>query len=451
MKLFQRKPNTGSKTTADVSTFEGALSRGIECRPNEIPTFRRMRTNPVIAIARMAAHAPIKASGPVSFQAEGSEAAVEACEKYLSPIWSHYLRQVLFAMDYGYSVAEVVWARGPDAFYPVRIRGLMPEDCKAMVSKETGTVDAVEWNRKITLPEGSFVWFTYGGEGDNPYGESRLRNCYKAWKTWESAIDRLDRYLSKVAGVIPMIEYPEGESFDATGNKKDNFELAKKLLEALSSGQGVVMPNVLAKYATDFAARGITPNDLKAWTIGFIETKGTHGPDFEASLRTLDRYMVRGYLCPERSITEGTHGTKAESEVQSEFVIHEGEDFLKLAAEEFDRRIRRPFVEWNFGTAAADDIKTVAPTIVDENLAFIRGIVEKVLTTPATFSVLSSLIEIDSMFDLSGVPMRPGVDIAAELDNAKADASVVNTPPEDPNAPGAVLSRIYRSVFSEAV
>ena len=114
--------------------------------PANADTYRRMRQNPTLALARMVATAPIKAGAEdvVYLVEEHSglpESLAERADLALRPHFQRYVRDALMALDYGYAPFETVWGRGDadgPVLAPTKIKPLHPDVTEAKVNPDTG-------------------------------------------------------------------------------------------------------------------------------------------------------------------------------------------------------------------------------------------------------------------------------------------------------------------------
>ena len=370
------------------------------------PTYRLMRNNPTIAIARMAATAPIKAAAwSIEQRDDAPEGAVELVERSIEPVLRLIVREMIRSLDYGFQSFELVWDFDGRHIFVRKVKPLMPDLTTIMADKDTGAFAGLKQGEIILEPVKSLL-FTYDGEGSNFYGRSRNENIRKVWMNWLTTMDRMGKYVNKISGVIPMVRYPIGKSLDADGSEEDNFDIARKVLAQLGQGHGVAWPVELAGWAEDMARSGVDPEKLYAWRISFLETKGQHGSSFVNIMRALDVWLIRGWLVPERAVTEGQHGTKAEAEAHIDIAIQGSEEVLSDIALAINWHLIDKILIVNFGPEAAGAVWASPAPLADAGKQLVRTIVEKVLTQPATADMLLSLLNIDAMLEQAGLPKR---------------------------------------------
>ena len=257
----------------------------------------------------------------------------------------------------------------------------------------------------MTLEPGKCFLFTYDGEAGNFYGRSRHESIRThAWGPWTELSRKRNQYFAKVAGVVPVIEYPEGESRDAHGAVQSNFDLARAVLQNLGQGKGVAMPNIFARYAGDLARSGIDLEQLKAWHISFLETNEQHGREFTETMRHLESLMLRGWLVPERAVTEGQYGTKAEAGEHAKLALTAAELLLEDILRCVNWYLVNPLVVLNFGRRAENSVTLVRGGLDPAEQAFFRELIQKVLAAPSNVQTLWEMLDVEAMLDGVGLP-----------------------------------------------
>ncbi|HPS52800.1 MAG TPA: hypothetical protein PLK08_04530, partial [Phycisphaerae bacterium] len=247
----------------------------------------------------------------------------------------------------------------------------------------------------------------------------------------------------KVAGVIPMIEYPPGESLDQNGNLKTNYELAAMILANLGKGNGVAMPNVLAKYAEDLARQGVDISQLKAWMISFLEVQGSHGDMFEKLMRHRESLMMRGWLVPERTATEGQHGTNAEAVTHGELSLVVADQTLLEMLQAVNWHLVNPLLRTNFGQQAENKVWISRSGLDPEQKAFLRNIMQSILTNPANVDLFTTMLDVDAMLDDTGLPK------GSDIGNLAKDIADRNRDLPQTNSMAASMRALYEKVHRD--
>jgi hypothetical protein len=367
--------------------------------------YRVMRANPTIALARAVATAPIRLASWTVETKEENEEIVKFIETEMKKHWRSFIKDILFALDYGWTPFEKVWEMNPEGKWVYKkLKPLLVDKTKIILDADTGIFGGLQNASVKLLPEKCFV-YSYDMEAGNYYGRSRHENIRgNVWTHWNGAIEKYGQYLTKVSGIIPMIQYPEGISTGAGGADIDNFDIATKVLQNLGSGNGITMPNTLVKWAEDAVKSGMNVSELKAWIITFLETKGNHGSQFVETFKHLESLMMRGWLVPERAATEGRFGTKAESAVQGEIGVTIADLLYEEILEAINWHIINPLLVYNFGVEYENKVYLTRAGPDPRTRELLSKIMEKILTAPANTDLAMEWLNIDSMIDSLSLP-----------------------------------------------
>lgn len=397
--------------TPGVGEVTGSVASGMgyTAAPSaSLEVYRRMRACPSIAIARVAATTPIRATPWALDHDDGvSEEALAAAQEIIDVHRLAIVKHAIKALDYGFSAFEIEWDIRNGLVVPVRFVPLAVDVTEALVDPEDPTrLAGAKVGTDARLPAAKVLWFSYDSEAGSFYGRSRNENVRNEWAKWSQTVERLGNYIGQTSSSVPMIEYPEGVSKDGSGADIDNFELAKKVLVNLSAGRGVAMPNSLVAWAEEAIKRGVDVAKLKAWSIDFIERSAGFGGEYIQSLRYFDSLMARGWLVAERAVTEGQMGTKAEAEAHGDFVIRAAAEVTEDLTVAFNEQVLGPFLRMNWGKDAERAIQVVPSSTDPATLAWLRGLVASVLTNPTNLGLLLDMVELDGMLDTVGVQRR---------------------------------------------
>lgn len=416
--------------------------------PGNYKTYRKMRGNPTTALARMAAGAPIKAS---TYAVEMIDGAKDEWREFISEqlegIWPLLIRNMLFALDYGWQSFEKVWGEHDGKWIYTKIKPLMPDVTKIIIDPKTGVFGGIRQKGVELPPEKVFV-YSHNMEYGNFYGRSRHENIREnAWWPWCKITERLLKYASKTAGIIPMIQYPPGKSLNKANSEVANSDIADLVLRRLGDGHGVTMPNTLAKYALELSRQGVDPGDLKAWQISFLEAKGRHGMDFVAMMRHYEALIVRGWLVPERAILEGQHGTKAEAGVHTKVATLGSSQLFDDMLRQINWYIINPLLLYNFGPDAENKVYVINNAMDPGLLEFLQGMMKEVLSNPANVDLFIRWLDIDQILDTLNLPKS--AETVADLEAPVIpSASEKDQPGKETDEQRGALSRVYKGVKS---
>ena len=284
-------------------------------------TYRRMRRDPTIALARALAVAPVVAGKwTVQADADVPEEVRGWIDKQFLTVREPLLETILKHgyVDFGHQGFELIWGLDADGRQcVVRFKPLLPDITEILIDGHGGLAGLRQQDVELTGTSAMLV--SFGGEGSNLYGEPLLENVREAWNDWRKANEVAARYDRKIAGAYLLLHYPSfGQGIDQNGAKLDNVYLAQRILDKLEAASGVAIGDVPSELAP-----GQDPNQT-AWRLEVQGSAGGQQQGFVDRLRYLDSLKVRGMLLPERAILEGQHGTLAESQSQGDLALLAG-------------------------------------------------------------------------------------------------------------------------------
>ena len=413
--------------------------------------YRKMRTCPTISIARVAATAPIlTANWALEADDNVPDDRVKFVQRQLDHHYPRLIKDMLFALDYGWQPFEKVWTVKDNQYVYDKIKMLVVDKSVLLLEKNTGAFKGIRNEKTVLEPANCFV-FTHDSEGTDLYGRSRHENVREnAWFPWTEILDRTRHYAKKGAGVVPMIEYPPGTSKDQDGSTQSNFQLSRDLLEALGKVKGITMPNTLAAHATDLIRAGVDLEQLKAWRVSFLETKAGHGREFSMLLRYFDVLMLRGWLVPERAATEGQFGTKAEAVVHTQLALTMSDLLYQDMLRQINSYIINPLLVLNFGAETADSIRLKREGLDPVIVSWLREMLTKVLTTPVNTDLFFEFLDIDTILDQTGLPKSAETVSSDDIRNRSRMNKQID---DDENGKGSKLSmsRALQSMYSNVL
>ncbi len=427
----------GEQTTAQVAERTGPgslasfMSDGSTLAapdPATYKTFREMRKNPTIALARAVATAPIRTAQVGYEVAEGFEVPPDRLEfvsREMKSIWVRLVADMSFGLDYGWAPFEIVYTMKNDLIGFDRIKPLLVDKTVAVADKETGRFAGLKQG-EVTLPLGKSFIYTHDQEADDVYGRSRHENVREdAWTLWKDLSKRQLQFAKKIATVIPLLHYPVGESPGKGGDFKDNFEHAQRMLREMGEGAGIAMPNNYEAWVEDIG-KVRDPEKLRSWIIDIVEVKGNHLAELSASMRHMESLMMRGWLVPERTAIEGQLGTKAEAGVHGELALIIAELTLREMLAAVNAQLINCLLLLNYGPEAMDSIVARTMGLDPITRLFFVNVAEKILSLPDIALQINSLTDFDQVLRELGLP--PPVQSETEIPLSRdADSFLATT------------------------
>lgn len=390
--------------------------------PGTYAHYRRMRADPTIALARLLVTGPILAG---SETVEGDEDAPEERKEFVQK-WFECRRWQIFEdalryLDYGWRGYEQCWemagpklaalAKNPAAVIVDKLKSLLPEFTYIDVD-ETGNfagLSQTNFVKSAELRQFKACLLTYDGESGNLYGRARMENIRDAHAKSEQIANRAAQLAGKAAAIIPQIHYPMGEGKDATGATVSNFDVARKCLEGLQSGKGIVLPNLF--HNTDDPRVSAELAGKSAYVISFLEATGAAAAlqGLTEHLRYYDVLKLRGWLVPERSAIEAqTAGSRADSQSATDQAIN-GSDLVHMdLCAQLSRGPVDDMLAMNFGEDARGSVYLKASPLKDEKREQFAKIIDAVLLNAATLEELLSQIDMSAVAKAIGLPVPTG-------------------------------------------
>lgn len=403
-----------TKTPAQVvvDEFDGSYSHEL---PAQFDTYRKIRRHPTIHLARQYAIAPTFLE-PWSFVGD-DESLTSFVEALLQPFRTTILRTAMHAYhDFGWKGYELVWevddppSELGDRVGPRKllrqVKPLRNDDTYQRIDPNSGKFLGLRHTHQYTgadvylTPEQS-LFLNFDVEGIGEYGTGSSEIARESYNKWCSADEGAARYDEKVAGAYRICEYPTGTTmFKAPGESEaketDNAIIADHLLNSLkSSGQA----RIPVKVKKNPELTGESSKE-KTWNVFILSAGGGAQPSFISRLKYLDALLLRSHGLPERSLTEGSFGTKAEAEAHGDaalLVIHQVHERI---VEAVNQQIVDPCLSTNFNAPGAVEVQIGDMTKESREAA--KSAFTSLL--PLIANEVVDSVDIESLIDAAGLP-----------------------------------------------
>lgn len=370
--------------------------------PATYATYLAVRRHPTVALARALSVAPAVAGSWSTKTEDGAtDDMVSFVEGQLFPLRQQIIRQTLTArIDYGWAPYEMVFGLLSDGKVGLpKLKPLLPELTTILIEKATGAFAGFEQD-EMPLPLEYCFLVSWDVEGTYWYGYPLLENIRETFADWTESNEGAKRYDTKMAGAHWIVHYPEGEGV-VDGAARRNFEIARDILRSLESSGGVIVPSSVATRLDELNAE--TKGGWKIELLSDVPKQYS----FTNRLDYLDKVMVRGIHMPERSILEGTHGTKAEAGEHKTAALTNLELAAAFVTDEVNRQIVDPLLARNFGEGARGLVRLESAPILDEKLSFLRDLMQALVKDPSGFVDLFGMVDTTALFDRLGIPRLP--------------------------------------------
>ena len=245
------------------------------------------------------------------------------------------LSQVMLALDYGYSIGEIVWKVYEDGLHAGKV-GIRAVKSKRphyfeFQSDEFGNLkpNGLLQRTYITdtkkLPVNKFLIYSYQKEFDNWYGTSDLRPAYRSWWSKDNIIRFWNIYLERFGSPLLIGKYT-----------KNDTSAANDLMGILN--------NIQSKSSIVHREGDYSIDMLEA------QRKGGGASDYKEALSTHDRGIARAILVPDQLGEGGSgQGAFAKAKVQLDTFLWIVKK-LRQDIEEtvMNEQLIRRLVGWNF-------------------------------------------------------------------------------------------------------
>lgn len=244
------------------------------------------------------------------------------------------LREILTALDYGYSVSEIVWKleESGDLAGKItidKIKGKKPHNYYFDADefgnlKPDGLLSKLFLGASQTrLPVDKFVIFTYRKEFSNHYGRSDLREAYRSWWSKDNIIKFWNIFLEKFGSPTVIGKYKTNDQADQ--------EKLKTVMSNLQNNTSIAFKD----------------GDMD---ISLLEAVRRGGNDsYEKALDYHDRGIARGVLIPDKLSAGGQTGAFALGKVHFDMFLWTVKELQGTIAENvMDDQIIKRLIGWNF-------------------------------------------------------------------------------------------------------
>jgi hypothetical protein len=406
--------------------------------PQSYDTYRTMRKNPTIALARALAVAPVVAGDwSIENDDEVDDERIRFIQDQIMPIREIVVEQALLGgLDFGWQGFEKVFKKDKGQIVLQKLKPLLHDITDIMVDGITGTFAGFRQHQKL-LPLGNSLLISFRAEGSQWHGTSLLENIRLTYNEWVEANAGAARYDSKMAGTDFVVFYPDGKT-PINGVHKDNAEIADEMISAKHSScrMKIPLPGI----------QQYTPDEIEAilkawWRIDVLSDDNPRQPGFRDRLDYLDKLFARGLQWPERSLLEGMFGTKAEAGAHQSLALTNQDLVHRHVTRHINWYVIDQLLALNFGEDARGTIRLVAAPLVDAKLEFLRNLYLELMRNVQGHMEESPTVDWDAVKDTLGIPKAEEVDSDEEGEIPQGD----DEPGPDPNDPLAgALRSLYR-------
>ena len=260
---------------------------------------------------------------------EGGEVEMEFLSSNFNSLektFSNILFQLMSALDYGFSVGELLWKKKDGKIWMKDIRVKFPWDVEFLYDKYGNLSKFMIGNEE--MPRKKFVIYSFMEQFGNKSGESDLKAAYNAWwfkgNIWKFWARHLERFGSPIVKghVPPGATEPETKKFFAIINRLHHIV-------------GMLLPRSKTGEEFDFE---------------LVESKREGGQQFVDAIDNADARIARSLLIPQLfGTTKSNFGSYALG-LQQFKVVYKFLTFISsnFAEDVVQKQIINPLLSYNF-------------------------------------------------------------------------------------------------------
>ncbi len=403
----REKTPAQSKGIISTSFDDGSIYQKYRDQCLDYEVIRSLRNDPTVQIARMAVVAPMIHT-PWSFKVNKKRLPENEATDMLDASfnWARnwFIQTAIYgALDFGWQPFEVVYVNN-DGVRVNKFKPLLHDITNIRVKKSNGEFAGFYNDNKynlleeVTVPKDYALNINLVVEGTDYYGYSvfeALRPIIGNWGIVESSASQYDR---KIAGATWVLEYPVGRTpynflhggidYNDEDGRVDNEVIARDILNKLEATGAVALPSEVQDWLSD----SVEKDYKNKWRISIQSASGPGQMGFIDRAKYLDALKMRVFGLPERSILEGTHGTKAESEVHTDIAIGTIDTKHRLFCDLLNQGPVQFLTRNNFGEKYIRDAWIEPAPMIDTYITTIKEIYRTIMQSPDL-----ALREIDKM------------------------------------------------------
>lgn len=355
---------------------------------------RELRNDPTVQLARWAVLAPIIHT-PWTYVSENGKATPEMLkdvEQNLSPLRDFFLQQAVFGtLDFGWQPFETVVIPEDGRIQIDNFKALLQDYTSILVYLNTGEFAgfvneplALRPNSAQIIPLEYSLCTNFSVEGTDWYGYSVFKSLQNVLTSWNNVEQTANRYDQKIAGASWVVWYPVGRTL-YNGKYEDNAFIARQVLNRLESSGGVAIPDEIQEFLDNEGDEDSVSKETKGkWRVEIMSADSSTQQSFIDRQKYLDALKMRAFGHTERSVLEGSHGTKAEADVHADVSISIVDSKHRLICNQLTTGPVYQFMEWNYGKKYRKAVTVKPAPLVDAQFNLVKDIYRLILQTPET-------------------------------------------------------------------
>lgn len=408
----------GFKTAPQVLVSGGGEKGKAKLTPTQRSTYKlvkvfdEMLRDPTIRLAVAVVTAMLKRQ---PWTVEGPDAEInEYVRDQIWPFRERIIRSGFrgYLRD-GWRSFEVVYGVSDDGLYTIDgVKALKSNQTEVLVYEDTGDLAGVintAGRDPVQIDELHTLLINFDDEGYGDLGEALLNVAVVPHDKWKKSDEGAQRYDEKVAGGFLFIQYPVGTTpySRRNGEETENAEIMTDLAESFKAAGYGGVPVIVDPDTGEVKSTG--------WKVEHVSAGGGLQPNFVARAKYLDALKLRTFGLPERAVTEGVAGTKAEAEAHGDIAVLVNLDRHERIVSDVDRQIVRAF---NFANYEDETICSLVLGRLDpEDRSLFSTIFQSLMTDPVFGEQIASQVDVATLLEKLNVPTR-AIDEVMEEDDA---------------------------------
>lgn len=389
--------------------------------PGTYATYREMSKDATLALGIAAANAPVKACKWAWRERKDAPAgALNLIRDMIDPMRSHIVDEMLKSREFGWRGFEKVFTDAGATLK--RLKPLIPELTTIRYFQQTGRFAGFRNNAYgakqtdnrggVTLDLEYSLLYTHDIEGDDYHGNPLHENSRRAFSYWLHSTGNRFRAQRKTSGVIVQIHYPPGKT-EVGGVLTDNADIAQQILEQIGLTNSLCIPN---DWAREDRGYGQPTSDKPQWQMSVLNA-GENGEALKAIAEDSlywDTLKLRGWLVPERAVTEGKFGTKAEAGAHADILINVAEEEAGEIVRTVNWHVIDQLLAVHYGEKARGSVYIEPQPLSDDTKDDIMQVLVAMLSDPGIRTDVRRQTEMKTALAKVGMPVQEEVDIDDE-------------------------------------
>jgi len=389
VKDTSKSSNKTAPQIRSIPSFESRTYQTFQNKNLQYDKILSIREDPTIQLARMAVAAPIIHT-PWIYQTtkDAPSDAPEFIRLNLESIRLWTLQTAVYGiLDFGWQPFEVIYYPEDGQIWLDWCKPLLQEYTTILVYLNNGRFAGYvnEPTKVGEFAEDSIIWEEYAlhtmfvQEGTSWYGHSVYDSLYDTQKYYDNVNKTADRYDRKIAGATWVVWYPVGVTL-YNNVETPNDVIANEVLARLEASGAVAIPDEVQEFMSD----SIEKEMIGKWRIELITSNSSTQSSFIDRLKYLDSLKMRAFGIPERSVLEGTHGTKAEAGEHTNIALGTIGTKHLILCEAINKYITRRLLTLNYGKEYRDCVKVMPAPIVSAHYETLKEIYRLIIQSPET-------------------------------------------------------------------